>query len=164
MQKGGEPVAPSDDHLVAARFTPDGTIALDHEQRDVSARIRDGDPTLDWLGDDRLSLHVTPNFEGSGVPRFEVWRDHEGTAPTLVMHRVCQSLGTGDGLIRQLAAHDTRVHDMTAEILGARDAREAAERARFAEFAEGTADKIAFALGRDLSAPAQSGRVYRIGG
>jgi len=156
----------SDRHLLAPRVTPDGTVSWEHETPEIAKRIRDGDSTLGWLGDDRLSLHLNVAYateSGTGLPRWEIWRDHETVEPTLVMSRVAQRID-GDSLIRQLAAHDSRTRDMAGELIAARDMREAESRARFHDAVAEPADKLAWALGRDLDLPAQSGRVYPLGG
>jgi hypothetical protein len=144
--------------LILPRHLPDGSISYEEARPDIGERIRDGDATLGWLGDPLLTLVCTPTFESGGVPRWEVWRKHPEGEPSLVASKV----GTleADQLIRMLAAHDTRTHDVVGELLARNDARTEASKAAFREGNEERADKLAWALGRDLGIPAQDGRPY----
>lgn len=157
-------------HFLAPRATPDGVVSWEEHNPELAARIRDGDAALGWLGDIRLSLHLNKAYETDpenpkpGTPRWEVWRDHEGTDPTFVASHVSFTMGNGDGLIRMLAAHDSRTHDIASEVLAARDRRDASKRAEFGEISNDKADKLAWALGRDLSLPAQDGKVFPLHG
>jgi hypothetical protein len=148
-------------HLIAAREQPDGTFSLEEQRPELGKRIRDGDPTLGWFGDDRLSLHGARDDDG-GV-RFEVWRRHDDGTSTVVASKR-GTIGTGDSLIRLLAAHDTRGRDLAAETIALRDRVKAAQRNDFMDEVEGKADKLAWALGKDLGTPAQSGKMFRLGG
>jgi hypothetical protein len=148
-------------HIVAPRAMPDGTVSWEEQRPDVAQRIREGDATLGWLGDPLLSLACTPDFEGTGVPRWEVWRNSPGCAPEPVAFK--RGLLEPDQLIRNLAAHDSRTHDLAAELLAARDQRTERVRKDGHELHEGNADKLAWALGKDLGAPAQSGRMFGTG-
>lgn len=155
--------------LVAPNYTPAGTVSWEETQPELARRIRDGDPNIGWLGDDRLSLHLNltwadPDPAKVGLPRWEVWRDHETVDPTLVAAHVSRTIGNGDSLIRMLAAHDSRTHDIAAELLAARDQRDAAEKAANRDLFEGKADKLAWALGRDLDLPAADGRMFPLSG
>lgn len=144
--------------LILPRHLPDGSISYEEARPDIGQRIRDGDATLGWLGDPLLMLVCTPNFEGGGVPRWEVWRKHPEGEPSLVASKV----GTleADQLIRILAAHDTRVHDVVAEVAARNGTRTEASKREFRAGNEERADKLAWALGRDLGIPAQDGRPY----
>lgn len=155
-------------HLIAPRELPDGSVSWEEEKPEIAKRIRDGDPRFHWLGDDRLSLVLNKTFadddpQHRGLPRWEVWRRHEEGEPTLVIHCVTQRID-GDQLVLQLAAHDSRTRDLATEMLAAHHAKreQLAKDAR--DENEGHADKLAWALGKDLSAPAQSGRIFRPGG
>lgn len=155
--------------LVAPNYTPDGTVSWEETQPELARRIRDGDPNLGWLGDDRLSLHlnltwVDPDPAKAGLPRWEVWRDHETVDPTLVASHVALRVGNGDGLVAMLAAHDSRTHDIASEVIAARDERERASKARSHEEFEHKADKLAWALARDLGEPAADGRIMPLSG
>lgn len=159
-------------HLLAPRQTPEGTVSWEETAPDIGRLIRDGDPTCGWLGDPLLSLHLNlayrtdPENRKPGIPRWEVWRNHGGTEPTFVCSLVAQRLNgeLARRLCSILAAHDSRIHDIADEMLAARDrtAESESDTAR-AEYAD-KADKLAWALGRDLSLPAQDGRVIRLGG
>jgi hypothetical protein len=149
-------------HLILPREKPDGTISWEEEQTAIAARIRDGDAALGWLGDDRLSLHLNVAFareDPRGLPRWEIWRRDEDGGAAMVTSCVRLRID-GDQLIRQLAAHDSRTHDIAAEVLARNDTRVEASKAAFREANEDRADKLAWALGRDLGIPAQDGRPY----
>lgn len=151
-------------HLLGARALPDGTFSFEEQRPELGKRIREGDGRLGWLGDDRLMLTCNVAFKDEdpqhrNLPRWEVWRTHEEGEPTLVMWYVGPK-PDGDQLIRQLALHDSRTHDIAAEVLGRRDARTDRLKKESRDQFEDSADKLAWALGRDLGAPAQSGRPY----
>lgn len=154
-------------HLVAPRTLPDGSVSWEEEKPEIAKRIREGDARLHWLGDDRLSLVLNKTFadvdaHGRGLPRWEVWRSHEQGEPTLVSSCVSQRID-GDQLIMQLAAHDSRTHDIAQDVINARNDREARLAKDHRDENEQNADKLAWALGRDLDSPAQSGRVFGTG-
>lgn len=155
---------PPHQHLVGARALPDGSFSFEEQRPELGARIRDGDPNIGWLGDDRLTLVLNLKWPDDdplhrNLPRWEVWRAHEQGEPTLVAHLTGQRID-GDQLLRQLAAHDSRTHDMAAELIDARDHQREQALRDARERDAGYADKLAWAVGRDLGAPAQSGRVY----
>lgn len=152
-------------HLVAPRALPDGSVSWEADKPEIAARIRDGDAEFGWLGDDRLTLVLNKTFAATDprrLPRWEVWRAHEEGEPTLVVSCVAQRID-GDQLVMQLAAHDSRTHDVAAELLAARDTRRDRIQRDAHDHNEDKADKFAWAIGRDLSMPAQAGRVYRPG-
>lgn len=158
-------------YLVAPRALPDGSVSWEEQKPEIAKRIREGDPLLAWIGDPRLTLVLNTTFatdeaeqakvrpDKRGLPRWEVWRAHEEGEPTLVVSCIAQRID-GDQLIRQLAMHDTRGRDLAQEMLDLRDAHEADLSKRHRDENEALADKLAWALGRDTGAPAQSGRVY----
>lgn len=159
--------------FLVPRATGDGRVQWEEHNQELGRRLREGDANLGWLGDERLSLVCNVRFasevdpdepeSGKGVPQWEVWRDHETVAPTLVCHVVTLRIGNGDSLLRMLAAHDSRTHDIADEMFARRAAREAKQRGEFLETAEDKADKLAFGLGKDLSIPAQHGRYIPLG-
>lgn len=146
--------------LVVPHYNSDGSTTWENEQPDIAKRIREGDATLGWIGDPLLELRAHPHYiDAENVDRgtrWEVWRHHEGTEPTLVAHKFGKL--NGEQLIRNLAAHDTRTRDLATEMLAARDARREQVRRDGHDENEALADRLAWALGRDLSSPAQSGR------
>lgn len=152
-------------HLIAPRELPDGTISWEEQQPDLAVRIREGDPNIGWLGDERLSLHLSPHYFdealGREVPRWEVWRRHEDGTSSLVCHKLGMR-PDGDALIRGLARNDSLRHDIAGEMLALRAKHEAQVAAAHLEQAEDTADKLHWALSRDLSEP--TGRPVRMGG
>lgn len=157
-------------HLIAPRELPDGTVSWEEQQPELARRIREGDASLGWLGDDRLSLHLNlkhqpdpehhPEIE---VARWEVWRRHDDGNSSVVCHFVGDR-PPADALIRGLARNDTRTRDLANEMIAARDAHNARVSRDFRERAEDKADKLHWALTKDLSEPAASGRVTRLGG
>lgn len=157
-------------HLVQPRVDGvAGTVSWEENQPDLAVRIREGDARFGWLGDPRLSLRLNleyahdPENKKPGLPRWEVWRNHETGTPTFVVSCVAQRVD-GDKLMQMLAAADSRTHDIASEIIGRRDARDAAKKAAAIEEFEDKADKLQWALAKDLSAPMPDGRVVRLGG
>lgn len=149
-------------HLVSPRELPDGSVSWEEQRPELGARIRDGDGEFGWLGDDRLSLVLNKTYEDPhGRPRWEVWRRHEDGSSSLVVHKVGFRIN-GDELIEQLALHDSRTHDVAGEVLARRVKAKRDKERRFREHSEEKADKLAWALGRDLSVPAQPGRVFPV--
>lgn len=161
-------------HLLAPRETPDGVVSWEESQPELARRIREGDAALGWLGDDRLSLHCNVKFarevdltdprSGKGVPKWEIWRRLDDGTSALVGSLVTLRIQNGDGLIRRLAAGDARTHDHASEMLERRARADAKAKGDARDGYADKADKLAWALGRDLSLPAQSGRVFSLGG
>jgi hypothetical protein len=154
--------------LIAPREKPDGTVSWEEQAPELGALIRDGDGRSGWLGDPNLSLHCNTTYADDdpakkGWPRWEIWRRHDDGSSSLMVWCVLPRLPDGLRLTTMLARADSRTHDIAEELLAARDKRDAAARKATTEQAEGLADKLAFALGRDLSLPAQSGRPFRTG-
>lgn len=148
-------LATPSDHLIAARFLPDGSVVMEETGGAVGetiAAIRAYDP--------RVSL-----VRNTELDRWELWRLCEDGVPRRVGSRSGARVPHGATLVAHLAEHDTqRGYDPIAAV----DAHNAAvdrERDRvFDDFAEEHADKLAHALGRDTGEPMQSGRFVRIGG
>lgn len=142
-------------NLIAPRELPDGRIVWE-EHTDIGRKLREGDPLIGWDGDDSLSLIL--NTAG---PRWEVWqRCPDGVARLLLWRN-----GTripGNDLLVEMMRGDTRRHDVAAETLAHNERVDAERRKQFDEQVEARADKLAWALGRDLSEPAQSGRLYGV--
>lgn len=142
-------------HLIAPSSLPDGSVVWNETGGDVGlvvTMLREYDP--------RLSL-VRNNSAG----QWEVWRQCEDE----VARHICSRKGThvpnGPALINFLASHDTRRgFDPIADVEAANVAAQAAQDREFDEHAEDKADKLAFALGRDLGEPMQDGRLIRLGG
>lgn len=141
-------------YLIAPRELGDGRVVWE-DYYDVSARLRDGDPTCGWEGDERLSLVLNVLAD-----RWEVWRRHEDGTSSLVCHRAGTSK-PGPELIRRLAEHDTRKVDVLARVEAENAERERdRERESHAQHEE-MADRLYYGLTKDLSAhmPAADGRV-----
>lgn len=162
-------------HLLTPRATPDGTVSWEEERPELGRLIREGDGRTGWLGDPRLSLHLNVTFARDedeqaklpphkrGLPRWEVWRDHEQVDATMVGCCIAQRID-GIQLTRQLAAHDSRVHDIAQEMLDAREAHAKQSKKDLEAVTDEHGDKLAWALGKDLGLPAPSGRMFRFGG
>ena len=142
--------------LLRPRELPDGRVSMEGEA-EIDRLLREGDPTCGWHGDATLSL-----WYNAINHKWEVWRrgDLDGTATF-----VCSATGDklpGKSLLRALAAHDTRHHDVVAELdkHNAMVARQ--QEADFHAKIDDLSDKLAWALGKDLGEPAQDGRLYSL--
>lgn len=144
------------DGLVQARELPDGSYEI-VDDRDAIDRLRKGDATLGWAGDENMSFICNTTLN-----RWEVWyRGSDG------VNRQCMHCPVKPGaglpivsLIRAIVAHDTRHIDVVGEVEAADVKRKAALDARFLEQTGEAGDKLAHALGRDLDIPAQDGRIF----
>jgi hypothetical protein len=150
-------------NLVYPGELPDGSVQW-VEHTNIGEKLIKGDPTLGWDGDPSLSLvlnvqHV--NDDGT-TGRWEVWqRLADGTA-LLILARDGTRM-PGPELIRQMVELDTRRVDV-AEVVAKHNAKVDADRQKdFEARLDDVGDKLAFALGRDLGVPAQSGRPYPVG-
>ena len=153
--------------IVTPRYLPDGSVLWEHEAPTIAQRIRDGDPTYGWLGDERLTLvhnavWVDPDT-GKREGRWEVWRDHEDGTRSVVMWRRGRRL-PGPALLRALAEHDTRTRDVLSEIDAHNEAVDR-DRERVArEQRLDLADKLHWALCKDLGEPMPDGRHLPLSG
>jgi hypothetical protein len=110
--------------------------------------------------DPRVSL-----VRNNELERWELWRQCEDGVPRRVGHRDGTRVPHGATLVKHLAEHDTQRGYDPIKAVDEHNARVDAERDRvFEEHAEDTGDRLAFALGRDLGEPMQSGRFVRLGG
>jgi len=141
------------DNLVTARDVGDGRYVIEDQFPDFQQRLREGDPTCGWAGDDRLSL--VANVEQQ---QMEVWRAH----PDGTRQRVCKRPGLhlpGPDLLVKLAQIDTRHVDVVGEV----DRHNAkVERDRATDAADHTAevaDRLHHALTTALAEPAADGRI-----
>lgn len=141
-------------HLIAPRALPDGRVAWSEAGGDVGAvvdALRAYDP--------RLSL-VRNNTDGC----WEVWRQCEDEEPRKVGSRPGVHVPNGPKLVESLAARDTRRgFDPVADIDKMNAAAFADEDRAFDELAEDKADRLAYALGKDLGEPMADGRMIRLG-
>lgn len=148
------------DGLVQARELPDGSYEIVDDAPAIG-RLRKGDATLGWAGDEHLSLVVN-----TVEHRWEVWELCSDGVNRLAMH--CP-VKRGQGvpivtLIRQIVKHDTRHVDVVGEVEAADVKRRAAADARFREQTGEAGDKLAHALAKDLDIPAPSGKVFPLRG
>lgn len=149
-----------DDSLVQARELPDGSYEI-VDDRNAIDRLRKGDATLGWAGDEHLSLIVN-----TVLRRWEVWELCSDGVNRRAMHCPMKP-GAGIpivSLIRAIVAHDTRHVDVVSEVEAAEAKRRAALAARFREQTGEAGDKLAHALAKDLDIPAADGKVFPLRG
>lgn len=143
--------------LIVPAELADGRVVWGAHEADLSDRLCNGDPTLGWEGDPALKLVRNVVEE-----RWEVWR----TAPTGEDTLICTRAGArfpGNDLIVALVKADSRRHDRARQIMADQAARDERRRKDYDDASEDRADRLAFALGRDLGMPAQHGRTYKLG-
>lgn len=110
---------------------------------DVARRAVEGDATLGWDGDDTLQIEAVYGPEGA---RFEVTAaDRQGRRYLVFIHPRCDA-----SLIRRLAAADNRRRDPVAEAMAQQAARERSARADRQARNEDMADRLHWALKRDI--------------
>lgn len=129
------------------------TLMVDH---DFVTRLHNGDPTIGWLGDDRLGVYATP----TGL---EIKRLCEDGEIRVIMRSKPGVRVLNTDTLRFLAAHDGRGAgaDIVDRIL-AQNARVDEENAKkFKEFCDETADRLEFALMKDIGATEGSGARHR---
>ncbi len=135
--------------LSTAARLPDGRILVsDHDVYDVERRLQEGDPTYGWPGDPNLFLAIDPQPR---PPRWEVHRLCDDGQ----VRRICVWKGEGapDGqLIAHIAAHDTRTRDVFGNLEREETLRERLEESDADAHREEVADKLRFALRKDLGA------------
>lgn len=142
-------------HLVAPAQLPDGTTVWSEAGGDVGVVVQ-----MLREYDTRLNL-CRSNVRDC----WEVWRQCEDGEARRVASRPGTHVPNGPSLVAFLAAHDTqRGYDPVADTFAYNDRVDADRAAVAGERFEDKADRLAFALGRDLDEPAQSGRLYPLGG
>lgn len=150
------------DRLVIPREDHAGRVVWQTHEAEISHRLRFGDPALGWEGDPELKL-VRRLATDDEPARWEVWRTAPDGTDTLVTTRGGDRF-PGNDLIVALVRADSRRHDRLAQIMASQEAqRRRVEADRKAENLD-RADKLAWALGKDLGMPAQSGRPFTLGG
>lgn len=139
--------------LMSPHTAPDGRrMMVDSDLLDIDRRIKEGDGTVGWVGDDGLWLEFD---QARNV--FIVCRYDSDTGRTDDVMSYPPPLNAG--LLIKLRDADTRRpgNDPVARMFAEDDAREAAAEAQFEEFiAEETAPRLAHALrkgGLDEAAP-----------
>lgn len=104
-------------------------------------RIKNGDATMGWRGDPSMGIFVDKK---SG--RFEVWGiDRGGNGYLAASHHVLDQT-----LLRKLADGDPRHHDVVQGVLDHNARLEAAREARNADLKAELADKVQWAIRRDV--------------
>lgn len=136
------------------RILPDGsTLLQDHDFLD---RLRAGDATVGWLGDDRLGVYL----ENNCLAIKRLCEDGE-------LRTICRSkpgvryLNTDT--LRFLAAHDSRGagHDVVQRVIADYDRRQKEQSAALKELCDETADRMEFALMKDIGTHEGSGLRHR---
>lgn len=146
--------------LLEARALPDGTFEYLDATGTVD-RLQQGDATLGWAGDENLSLCVDTKADEWVV----YYRGPDGVNRPCMRRKHIPGEGVPTtSLIRAIVAHDTRHIDVVAQVDKADLAAAKVRDDRFHDRTGDAADKLAFALGRDLDIPAQDGRVYPLSG
>lgn len=151
------------DGLLLAKQTPDGSFEWT-ENIDINRRLREGDATLGWDGDPSLTcvMNLTYEQDGKRVGRVEVWQRFGENDARIILSRVGTRVPS-DALIRKLVEHDTHHVDVRAAVDAHNEKLEADRWNEFSDYVEDGADKLAWALGKDLGEPAQDGRPFRPG-
>jgi DNA-binding helix-hairpin-helix protein with protein kinase domain len=136
------------------------------EMEDLMKRLRDGDATVGWLGDDTLELvavvpvdPVTKRPVAAGQQMFEVWgHDVEGK------QYVCLRWPRADAsLLRRLAEIDPRTSDFMRTILAAEEKRQRDLEQKVADIREEAGDRAHFAILRDIGhMEGQTKRLYPV--
>lgn len=128
--------------------------SIDADVRDIERRIREGDATVGWLGDDTLELALAfpvdrkgrPIQDKNARPEFQVWgRDARGTK------YIALKWPTADvSLLRKLAELDPRTHDRMAELIAAEAKREQDAADKAADQRREVIDKLHWAILKDM--------------
>lgn len=132
------------DTLVLPSVLPGGeTLLQDH---DFVTRLHEGDASIGWLGDERLGVYLADD-------RIEIWRHCEDGEPRLILRSRPGHRMLNTDTLRVLAAHDSRRRggfDAVAEVNRHNAAVEQDRERRHDDSAGDLADRLHFALRRDL--------------
>lgn len=128
--------------LNVVRYLPDGAKAeIDTDVFEIRRRLVEGDPTLNWEGDDRMRL-----FYDEQTRLFEVWTLDAHGEP----YRAAFGPRCDPSLISQLVANDTRHTDVFGNVIANNRKVDADRKRAFGDYVEGElADKLHFAFRRD---------------
>lgn len=132
-----------------AEYLPDGrALWVAPEVQDIQRRLREGDPTLGWEGDNRLAL-----YRGEGDDRWYLYRlEADGQYRMVLRSKPEVSLIT---LIPWLVKHDSRSgYDAAAEVDAANAKLVADLEATEHEQAVEIISKVIWGINRDLGAQA----------
>jgi hypothetical protein len=123
-------------------FLPDGTrVAVEHGVQDTLRLLKHGDGILGWEGDPNMEIMVDLI---TGM--YDVWTLDTQGRPYLAFSRpYCDHR-----LVQDALACDTRRRDVAGDVMKLNLAREAAAQATFEDQVEEYADKLHFALRKDL--------------
>jgi hypothetical protein len=130
------------------------TLMVDH---DFITRLHTGDPTIGWLGDERLGVYATP----TGI---EIKRLCEDGELRVIMRSKPGVRVLSTDTLRFLAAHDGRGAGagIADRIIAQNDRVRAAQNAQLREFCDDAADRLEFALMKDIGATEGSGATKRL--
>lgn len=135
---------------------PDGhSMLINTDVLDIAKRIQKGDATCGWSGDERMWVGWNPR-----LTRYEVWRTGEDGKDRIISAWAPNEFDAR--VIKNLAEHDTRVHDILAR-LDAHNAKIEKERAdKLAEIMQEIHEFATWAS-RKLYAPGTDPAPYRGG-
>lgn len=128
---------------------------------DFMTRLHEGDPTIDWLGDERLGVYATPH----GI---EIKRLCEDGELRLIMRSKPNVRVLNTDTLRFLAAHDSRGagENMVEKVIAQNLAVEREQARKFKDVCDDMADRMEFALMKDIGRTEGSGltkRHYTVG-
>lgn len=123
-------------------FLPDGTrVAVEGHVLDTLRLLREGDGILGWEGDPNIQILVD-----LATGTYDVWTLDAAGEPYLALSRPYAD----HRLVQDILNADTRRRDVAGSVLELNKARERAAQAEFSERVEEAADKLQFALRKDL--------------
>ncbi|MGE4426039.1 MAG: hypothetical protein AB7G37_06285 [Solirubrobacteraceae bacterium] len=131
-----------------------GTTAVAYEVtagvHDIARRLRDGDATIGWLGDDTLSLKLAVPVDWRGEPEgdpvYEVW----GVDSAGVDYMVLRWPRADASMLRKLIEGDSRVADPVARVMAHNQALDRDRARRDQDAREERHDKLHHALLKDI--------------
>jgi hypothetical protein len=130
------------------------TLMVDH---DFITRLHEGDASIGWLGDERLGVYCTPG----GI---EIRRLCEDNELRVIMRSKPDVRVLNTDTLRFLAAHDGRGAGagIADRIIAQNDKVRADAAKAFKEHCDDTADRLEFALMKDIGATEGSGLRHRL--
>jgi hypothetical protein len=131
------------------------TLLMDH---DFAARLREGDASVGWVGDDRLGVYFADG-------RLEIRRLDESGELVVVMRSKPGVRMLGTETLRVLAEHDSRSrrqYNVVEDVIAHNERLEAGHKAAAREKYDEVADRLHWALLKDLGATEGSGSTKRL--
>lgn len=130
------------------------TMTVAGDVNDIGLRLAKGDATLGWEGDPALSLHLAVEIDARGEPvpngqvAYEVWHVGADGEPYCVL----SAQKCDERIIRRIAAADNRRTSLTNRVESLQNKIDAARASREADQRGALAEKLAWALRKDLGA------------